>query len=625
VSKLLALLFAFALLAGAVAHEPEGVVTPGANLVAEGIPPIPASLVEEVNRYGEYRAAFLLDWHPKRREMLISTRFGDTPQIHRLMSPGGDRRQLTFFPDAVTRASYEPGGKSFLFEKSSDGNEQFQQYRYDLESGAVTLLTDGTSRNGSPFGSNSGDRIAYTSTRRNGTDTDLYVMDPKEPGSSRLLAEMPGGGWSPVGWSPDDRSLLVSEWVSVNESYLWLVDIHSGRKRLVTPKGGSVKAVYVWAAFSRDGRRLYVTTDRDSEFIRLATLDLNTGRHTYLTSHIPWDVSGCDISHDRSMIAFVANEEGVGRLHLLDLKSGKERPVAGLPPGNLADVKWHRNGRDLGFGISSARHPMDAYSLDVKTGRVVRWTASETGVVNTAHLLEPELIRWKSFDGRFIPGFLYRPPSRFTGRRPVVIDIHGGPESQFRPGFLGRRNYYTDRLGVALLFPNLRGSSGYGKSFLKLDNGMLREGAYQDLEALLDWIRTRPDLDAERVMVTGGSYGGHLTLIAATRYSDRIRCAVEVVGPSSLVTFLQNTAAYRRDLRRAEFGDERDGETRAFMERTAPLNNAGKVRKPLFVIAGRNDPRAPVTESEQMIAAVRRSGTPVWYLMAQDGMNRRHR
>jgi dipeptidyl aminopeptidase/acylaminoacyl peptidase len=294
------------------------------------------------------------------------------------------------------------------------------------------------------------------------------------------------------------------------------------------------------------------------------------------------------------------------------------RPVPGVPLGVVSGVKWHRDGGAVGFTVASARSTYDAYSFDVRSGSLERWTFSETGGLNAEAFAQPEPISWKSFDGLEITGFLYRPPARFAGKRPVRIEIHGGPESQARPEFLGRDNYFINELGAALILPNIRGSSGYGKSFLKLDNGFLRENAYKDIGALLDWIGTREDLDSQRVMVEGGSYGGHMSLAVSTLYSDRIRCSVDEVGISNLVTFLENTSGYRQDLRRVEYGDERDPKMRAFLERIAPANNAEKIVKPLFVIQGQNDPRVPRTESEQMLARVRGNGTPVWYLMARD-------
>ena len=589
------------------------------NLVTDGVPPITARIADAARRYGEFRAADFWDWHPTRLEMIIGTRFGDAPQLHRVAFPGGARAQLTFFPDPVSGASYQPvSGRYIVFAKDIGGAEFFQKYRYDVATGAITLLTDGKARNVGGAWSHRGDRYAYMSTRRNGRDLDLWVMDPSDPASDRMVVQLEGGGYQPADWSPDGRQIVLFQAISVNEGYLWLVDVASGRKTLLTPKQPGDSVAYGGAQFSRDAKGVYVTTDRGSEFQRLAYLDLATGQYRFLTSAIPWDVDEFDLSPDGRSIAFITNEAGISVLHVIDAAKGVERRLPKLPTGLISGIRWRRTGAELGFTLSSARAPADAYSLDLGKGALVRWTESETAGLDTRAFTEPELVRWSSFDGREISGFLYKPPARFAGRRPVIINIHGGPEGQSRPGFLGRNNYYLQELGIALIYPNIRGSTGFGKTFVKLDNGVLREGAYRDIGALLEWIRTRPDLDGDHVLVTGGSYGGHMTLVTATRYDGPICCSVDVVGISNLATFLKNTSGYRQDLRRVEYGDERDSAMRAWMERTAPLNNVDKVTKPLFIIQGMNDPRVPRSEAEQMVAALKGRGVPVWYLMAKD-------
>ncbi len=600
------------------AFPQESAIKPGENLVIDGIPPIPGSTAEAVGRYTEFRSAVLLDFHPIRQEMLIRTRFADVPQIHLVKMPGGDRTQLTFFPDRVLGASYNPRhAEYFVFSKDVSGGEWFQNYRYDLATGDITLLTDGKSRNSLGPWSDDGTRMAYSSTRRNGKDTDIYTVDPADPKTDKLLLQVEGGGWSPLDWSPEGNSLLVGEGISVNESYIWLVDAASGERRLLTPKGGREQVSYGGGQFSRDGKSIYVTTDRESEFNRLAQIDLATKQHSYVTSHIKWDVSSFDLSDDGKRIAFVTNEDGISVLHILNTETRKEEPAPKLPVG-LIGIRWHKNNKTLGLTMESARSSTDVYSLDITTGRVERWTTSETGGINVENFVEPHLIKWKTFDGKMISGFLYRPPANFEGKRPVIVNIHGGPESQARPGFLGRMNYYMNGLGIALIFPNIRGSSGYGKTFLKLDNGFKREDTYKDIDGLLDWIKAQPDLAGDRIMITGGSYGGHMTLAAAAFYSDKIRCALDVVGISNLVTFLERTESYRRDLRRVEYGDERDPKMREYLNKIAPLNNVDKIKKPLFVVQGKNDPRVPVTESVQIVDALKKSNTPVWYLMATD-------
>jgi len=588
------------------------------NLVVEGVPTIPSSLVETVERYTNFRGAFFESWDPMKREMLISTRFGDTNQVHRVAMPGGARTQLTFYPDSIAGAAFPPTrDNSFLFSKDVGGGEFFQLYRYDVGTGDIALLTDGKSRNTGSVFSYQGDKVVYGSTRRSGNDVDLYIMNPDDPKSDHMLAQLQGGGWGAQDWSPDAKKILAIQEISANESYLWVFDSATGEKTLLTPKGAE-QVSYSGGQFSKDGQGIYTSTDKDSEFHRLAYIDLASKQHTYLSSQIPWDVEEFDLSYDGKTIAFVTNEDGYGMLHLLDTKSRKEKPVASLPKGIVSGVKWAKNNRELAFNLVSARSTSDVYSLDTQSGKLERWTYSETGGLNTANFAEPQLIHWKSWDGKSISGFLYRPAPKFNGKRPVIINIHGGPEGQYRPGFLARNNYYSNELGIAMIFPNVRGSSGYGKSFLAADNGFNREGSYKDISSLLDWIATQPDLDASRVLITGGSYGGFMTLAVATNYNDRICCSVDIVGPSNLVTFLQNTSGYRQDLRRVEYGDERDPKMHEFLEQIAPANKAKNITKPLFVIAGKNDPRVPASESQQMVNVVRQNGTPVWWLMAND-------
>lgn len=594
------------------------IAVPG-SLVSEGVPPISAAIAEEVARYTESRSATLSAWHPTLRQMLINTRFGNTNQFHRVTSPLGARSQITYFNEPVSVASYEPHqGRYFLFNRDIGGNEFGQIYRLDLPGGKVTLLTDGgRSQNGGIRWNSRGNLVAYATTRRNGGDRDIHIMDPLNQGSDRALVTASGGGWGVLDWAPDDRTLLVAEELSVNQSHLYLVNASTGEKLPLVPSESDTVA-HGNAEFSRDGRGVYFTSDDGSNFLRLSYVDLATRRVTPLTSSIKWDVDDFTLSDDGRTIAFSTNEAGLSHLYLLDSRSRSYKAVASIPAGVISGLKWRPHSNELGFNLSSARSPSDVYSLDASTGRLTRWTESELGGLVASELSEPSLIKWKSFDGLELSGFYYRPPVKFAGKRPVIINIHGGPEGQSLPGFIGRGNYYLNELGVAIIYPNVRGSTGYGKSFVKLDNGMKRLESVRDIGALLDWIATRPELDATRVMVTGGSYGGYMTLAVATMYNDRICCSLDVVGISNFNTFLSNTESYRRDLRRVEYGDERQPEMRAFFERTAPLNNAGKISKPLFIVAGFNDPRVPHTEAEQMVARVKANGTPVWYLLGKD-------
>jgi dipeptidyl aminopeptidase/acylaminoacyl peptidase len=445
---------------------------------------------------------------------------------------------------------------------------------------------------------------------------DLYVMDPVNPKSDRMVAQLDGEDRAPLDWSPDDRKLLLREFLISTESYLWLIDLASGTKvRLTDAPPDRKVSIGPYAQFSGDGKGAYFTTDRDSDFARMAYLEIDTRRCTYLSNEISWGVEEFALSPGRGLLAFTTNEDGFSRLRMIDLaKKNKQIKIPDLPEGVVERLKWDGSGSRPAFGISSSAVPGDIYSLEVQSGRLEQWTKSADQQAGEA--ARPELIKWPSFDGRSIPGFIYRPPAKFKGPRQVIIDIHGGPSLQYRPGFRGSDNYFSFELGAVMIYPNIRGSSGYGKAYLDLDNGYLRENATRDIGALLEWIKNRPGLDASRVLVRGQSYGAYVSLSVATSYGDRIAGAISISGPSNLVTDLERTDVSRQDRRRAEYGDERDPDMRKFLDRIAPLTNASRVRKPLLVVQGRNDTRVPPAESEQMVTAVRKEGAPVWYLLA---------
>src|SRR5713101_8131204 len=414
--KRLLLFLAGMLLAAVYASAQEAVIAPPENLIVDGVPQIPASLAETAGRYGSFRSANLADWRPVKREMLIATRFAETPQLHLVKMPEGARQQLTFFADSVGAARFHPnGGDYIVFAKDIGGGEWYQLYRYDMKTGSVTLLTDGKSRNLPGPWSSSGNQIAYMSTRRTGKDTDLWVMNPSDPKTDHLLTQLVGGGWQPLDWSPDNKNILLEEELSINESYLWLVDTTTGEKTELTPRNTTEKVSYGDGRFRKDGKGIYFTTDKDSEFHRLAYLDLATKQPQYLTTSISWDVESFELTHDGKLIAFMTDEEGVSVLHVMNTSTKKETQLPKLPTGVVGSLRWHKNGHELGFSLNNARGPGDVYSLDVASGKVERWTASETAV-KTDGFPEAELVRWKSFDGKMISGFLYKPPAKFTGK-----------------------------------------------------------------------------------------------------------------------------------------------------------------------------------------------------------------
>ena len=635
--KILALVALLAGLAACTSPAPVGVaggevVTPNANLVLQGIPPIPASLARRVAAYTDFRGHGFVAWHPTRREMLVAHRpaGGDTNQLFRLRGPLAEPEPLTDFADPVTRATYEPtDGRYIVFERSSGGSEAAQLYRLDLQSKQVTGLSDPGERHAIQAWLHHGSRLLVASlpldkTAQGGTrasiSTTLRLLDPLQPQTQRVLAELPGGGWEVGAVSMDDTQVSLTRYLSATESQVWLLDLASGATTQLLPApGSSESATYFAGEFSRDDTGLYVVSDRAGEFRELMAYRFADRHLSRITGHIAWDVSSATLSQDGALLAVQVNVDGRDELRLFDAATLKELPAPNPPAGSVGASLFHPRLPELAFSLNSAQGPSQLYTLNPASGQVEPWTRAHAPPgVDMASFTPQQIVRWKSFDGRSISGLLNLPPAKFSGKRPVLVLIHGGPEAQAKVGFMNRYNYFLNELGMALIQPNVRGSSGFGKTFLALDNGRLREDSVKDIGALFDWIAAQPGLDASKVLVSGGSYGGYMSLAVSTTYAERIAGSIDVVGISNFVSFLQNTESYRRDLRRVEYGDERDPAMREFLQQISPLTHAGRITKPLFVVQGRNDPRVPYTEAEQIVARARQNHTTVWYLRAEN-------
>jgi dipeptidyl aminopeptidase/acylaminoacyl peptidase len=589
----------------------------------ENIPEIPERISEKLLQYQNTRSAYMEDWLPGGEGILISTRFGETSQLHTVAAPGGARKQITFFHEPVGSGAPvcpDPASKSLLFTKDIGGNEFSQIYHYDLVTGHYRMLTDGSSQNGSVQWSTKGDRYMFGSTKRNKKDNDVYVSSPEKPAAEARLIIGSGGSWYPLQWSPDDSQILALQYVSANESYLHIADVQSGKMTQVNPV--KKKIAYGSAVWAKDSKGLYLTSDEDAEFSTLRYYNIQSKTSTPLTADIKWDVEELELSEKGDKLAFVTNENGISKVYLLNTLTRKYQAVPHLPTGIISDLKFNPDGRRMAMVISSAQTPSDVFVLDTESTQLERWTFSEVGGLNADNFVTPTLIQYETFDKvdgkpRKIPAFYYKPKNG-KGTYPVIIDIHGGPEGQYRPGFSSFIQYLVNEMGMAVIAPNVRGSSGYGKTYLQLDNGYKREESVQDIGKLLDWIGTQKELDANSVVVYGGSYGGYMVLASLTHYNDRLKAGIDVVGISNFVTFLQNTEAYRQDLRRVEYGDERDPKMKEFLTRISPMTHASKITKPLFVIQGQNDPRVPASESKQMVETVRYNKGTIWYLLAKD-------
>ena len=609
---------AFAHMATSEVSAQSDSITPPEGLEIEGVPNIPSSLAQQVKRYTGAYGLPLMGWHPSKRELWVKG-ISNAAWVSRIEAPGGSQKMWLNLPfRGVYDFYFQPQMKYLIYNRDADGDESFQMYLYNIENRSGIPLSEGKSRNTEFVWSNSGDKVVYSFSPAKGQGVSLSLINPFEPKSNRLLVESTGNYLKAYDWSPDDKEIVFCEFISNINSKMWLVNVESGEKRILLGKSEKESGYFSRPRFGKDGKGVYLLTDYESDVRYLAYLNLADCKLMNLTASTKWDVDEFGLSPDGKTIAYVINEDGISRLHLLDTVSGQRKPVESLPIGVISDIKWHNNSTDLAFNFKSPRTPNDIYSLDITTLKSELWSKSVTGGLDTEKLSQPELIRWKSFDGRTISGFMYRPPATFTGKRPVIIDIHGGPEEQYRPEYAYDDNYFMSELGVVKIYPNVRGSSGFGKAFLKLDDGVRREDAVKDIGALLDWIKTQSDLDSERVMLQGQSYGGFLALSSATHYSARIRGVISEHAVSNLASFVANTEGWRRDVMRAEYGDERDPKIRAFMEKTAPINNVQKIKKPLLIVHGKNDPRHPASEAESFVQAAKKAGAPVWYLLAKD-------
>ncbi|MFP2910436.1 alpha/beta fold hydrolase [Pyxidicoccus sp. 3LFB2] len=589
------------------------------NLWVSNVPPVPPELRQRVDQYLEARSASLADVSGDGKQVLIATRFADTNQLHVVELPMGARTQLTFTDEPINQARFQPGNPQVIYYlQDKGGGEFFQVFRLDRRTGRSELLTDGKSRHESLRVSRDGRWLAYSSTGRNGKDTDVYVAPTAEPRKARRLTEAEGT-WLPLEFSADGSKLLVMQTRAVDDADLYLVDVQSAERRQLTPREG--KGSIGAAVFAKDGQSVYVATDRYSDFAELYRLELSKAPYAAappsLTKSVRWSVVNLSLSADGRQLAVGTNEDGYGRVYLLDTRTQALSPLP-VPRGVVTTLRFPEQRSDvLAFALGDARSPLDVWMMDLKSRKPTRWTRSEVGGIDTALFVEPELVRYPSTDGVRVPAFLYLPKGA-TGKVPVVVVFHGGPEAQSLPTFNNFHQYLVTELGMAVLVPNVRGSNGYGKAYRAMDDGVKREQSLADIGATLDFIGTRKELDAARVGVYGGSYGGYMTLATAAFYPDRIKAAVDVVGISSLGSFLQNTQAYRQDLRRVEYGDERDAQVRKVQERISPLGSVDKMRAALYVQQGANDPRVPRSEAEQMVQAVRKRGADVWYLLATD-------
>lgn len=581
-------------------------------LRVDGAPPLPAGLSAALRPFEEVRTAALADVGPG-GAALVLTRFADVAQVHRVAAPGAAREQLTFGAEPVAAAGFHPKQPSqVLFSRDVGGNENHQLHLLDISTGHSRLLTDGKSRHSNWVWDDAGARIALTGNARNGRDMDLLLLSPDSGAPPRLVKEL-DGSWTPLDFSPDGGRVLLQEYRSILDSRLAVLDLATGALAPVA-SGGPQPQAWVDAFFSADGASIVAVTDRGGEHRGLVSVALADGAVRPLSPAAPWDVEELAHSADRRTWAWAVNEDGRSAVWV-QAAGGAPRRLD-LPSGVIRGLAFDEKASHLTFQLSDHTLPGDVFRVALAGGTVERMTRSERGGLPEGAFTAGTRVRVPSFDGHPVPAWVLQPPG--PGPHPVLILVHGGPESQSRADFHAFAQAMVRLFGVAVVLPDVRGSAGYGRTVLAMDDGRKREDAVKDIGALLDWVAAEPALDEARVGIAGGSYGGYMTLASLARHAGRLRCGADSVGIANFVTFLERTSPYRQDLRRAEYGDERDPEMRAFLASISPTTLVSAIRAPLLVAHGQNDPRVPVSEAEQIVAAVRANGGEAWSLIYAD-------
>ncbi len=573
----------------------------------------------DIERYLNVRSAYGASFGPDGDRLSFLMDTTGVPQVWTLESPREWPEQRTFYDERVTFASWSPERPELAFGMDEGGNERAQLFRLDAESGEITNLTampDAKHRWGG--WDHDGDRFAFTSNRRDEAVFDVYVQDRDAVGDEAALV-YEGDGWLTVGgWSPDDSRLLVSQAYSNFDQDLYALDVETGELTHLTPHEGDVR--YQSANWAPDGEGLYLVTDEGADTLYLAYLDLETLDLETVADGDGWNVDGIALDDETGRFVYSRNVEGyteltVGELAGDDPTAFETFPEPDLPGGVSGGVSFDPDAER--FAVSTTGDDVNAnvFVVEVETGEAERWTAAPTAGIPPETFRESDLVHVESFDSLEVPGFLTLPEEYDAGSTPVIVDIHGGPESQRRPSFSSVKQYFLNR-GYAYFEPNVRGSSGYGSEYASLDDVEKRMDSVADIRACVGWLQAHDAIDPDRIVAYGGSYGGFMVLASMTEYPDLWAAGVDVVGIANFVTFLENTGEWRRELREAEYGSLEDD--REFLEEISPINNVEKIEAPLFVLHGENDPRVPAGEAEQIVEEVREHGVPVRKLIFED-------
>ncbi len=563
----------------------------------------------DFERYLNIRSAYHPAWLISGKSVAFLTDITGTPQIWAVDKSGGWPDQLTFFQDKVWSLSTSPTGEQLVCTRDIGGNERYQLFLVSPDGCQISRLTqDDQAIHHFGCWSHDGRKIAYVSNGRNGIHFDVYVrsLDEETP----QMHYQSDGNYRVGCWSPDDDQLILGHEISSAQQKLMLLDLKSGDIRQLTPAGSPASYQQVhWPVKNN----VYLLSDQGRDNMGLARLDVESGELKYLAED-SWDIEWLAISKDVKTLAYTVNEDGYSQLYFYQLQTGRVSQVTGLAEGVISDPVFSPDGEMLAVSIQNPRHNLNIWLVDVSSMTCRQLTHSSLAGIPQDSLVAPELIHYPTFDGRSIPAFFYR-PSGVEPPLPVILYVHGGPASQILPDFDPRFQFFLNK-GYAILAPNVRGSSGYGKEYMALDDVRLRMDSVTDLKYAVEWLRTSGVADPQRIAIYGRSYGGFMVLAAVTTHPELWAAAIDVVGIGNWVTFLENTGSWRRSHREKEYGSlEND---RDFLASISPIHQVDRIQAPMLVIHGANDPRVPVSEAEQIVESLRGRDHPVEYLCYPD-------
>ncbi|MCL9815352.1 S9 family peptidase [Natronocalculus amylovorans] len=577
----------------------------------------------DIERYLNIRSAYGANFSPDGDRLAFLMNTTGTGQLWSVDGAGQWPQQHTFYDERVTFARYSPTRPEIIFGMDDGGNERAQLYRVETESGSITNLTQRPGAKHRWGGwSHDGERFAFTSNRRDTQVFDIYVQDRDATGGDAEVV-FEGDGWLTLGgWSPDDKKLLVIQSYSNFDQDLSVFNLETSELTHVTPHEGNVR--YRSPEWGPDGESIYLCADRETDTLRLERIDLKDESFAAVETDgaVPetdWNVNGVAIDTDTSRVVYSTNVDGYGELTVgkftgPDSIDTTTEPQ--LPNGVVGGVSFGPDAEEFAVTVTASTQNTNVYVIDVETGESTQWTDAATAGIPSETFVDPELVRYPTFDDRRIPGFFSLPESDTgSGEIPVIVDIHGGPESQRRPSFSPVKQFLLQQ-GYGVFEPNVRGSAGYGKEYAGLDDVEKRMDAVADIKSAVEWLCDHPAVDPDRIVAMGGSYGGFMVLSALTEYPEFWAAGIDIVGIANFVTFLENTGEWRRSLREAEYGSLEDD--RSFLESISPINNMESIDAPLFVLHGANDPRVPVGEAEQVVEAARDQNVPVRKLIFDD-------